>query len=208
MRGGAVAPVTASTPCGMDRRRARPCTSPAPSPRWHANLQPRPEDITHDSLPDLLPSPRLDQEAYRGADSRMGQELLRRHVLRVLRAWRGWFVFSDDFLAGLQATFLTAPTGPSELRAAHDAALAAELAALGDDDLEARCRGLGVSVAGGRADRLARLQAVLEYQRGWTGGEAGRRPSRAGRGRSGGGGRRGRAAQGRSRLHMQRTLPF
>ncbi|KFM28327.1 U2 snRNP-associated SURP motif-containing protein [Auxenochlorella protothecoides] len=111
------------------------------------------------------------QEAYRGADSRMGQELLRRHVLRVLRAWRGWFVFSDDFLAGLQATFLTAPTGPSELRAAHDAALAAELAALGDDDLEARCRGLGVSVAGGRADRLARLQAVLDTAAdagGWT----------------------------------------
>uniref|UniRef100_A0A1D1ZV34 U2 snRNP-associated SURP motif-containing protein n=1 Tax=Auxenochlorella protothecoides TaxID=3075 RepID=A0A1D1ZV34_AUXPR len=131
------------------------------------------------------------QEAYRGADSRMGQELLRRHVLRVLRAWRGWFVFSDDFLAGLQATFLTAPTGPSELRAAHDAALAAELAALGDDDLEARCRGLGVSVAGGRADRLARLQAVLEYQRGWTGGEGGAAAEPGGAGPE----RRGREAR-------------
>lgn len=32
----------------------------------------------------------------------MSQELLRRHVLRVLRAWRGWFIFGDDFLNGLQ----------------------------------------------------------------------------------------------------------
>ena len=36
-------------------------------------------------------------------DSRMAQESLRRHVLRVLRVWRSWFIFSDDFLNGLQA---------------------------------------------------------------------------------------------------------
>ena len=42
------------------------------------------------------------QEAYRGAEGRMAQELLRRHVLRVLRAWRGWFVFAEDLLNGLQ----------------------------------------------------------------------------------------------------------
>ena len=32
----------------------------------------------------------------------MQQEALRRHVLRVLRIWRDWFIFSDDFLNGLQ----------------------------------------------------------------------------------------------------------
>ena len=35
-------------------------------------------------------------------DSRMAQESLRRYVLRVLRVWRSWFIFSDDFLNGLQ----------------------------------------------------------------------------------------------------------
>ena len=32
----------------------------------------------------------------------MQQEALRRHVLRVLRIWRDWFIFADDFLNGLQ----------------------------------------------------------------------------------------------------------
>ena len=32
----------------------------------------------------------------------MAQESLRRYVLRVLRVWRSWFIFSDDFLNGLQ----------------------------------------------------------------------------------------------------------
>lgn len=30
------------------------------------------------------------------------QEGLRRHVLRVLRVWRDWFIFGDDILNGLQ----------------------------------------------------------------------------------------------------------
>ena len=42
------------------------------------------------------------QEAYRAAESRMVQEAMRRHVLRVLRIWRSWFLFSDDYLNGLQ----------------------------------------------------------------------------------------------------------
>ena len=46
------------------------------------------------------------QEAYRSSESRMSQELLRRHVLKVLRVWRGWYIFGDDFLNGLQASWL------------------------------------------------------------------------------------------------------
>lgn len=43
-----------------------------------------------------------EQETYKSAESRMQQEALRRHVLRVLRIWRDWFIFADDFLNGLQ----------------------------------------------------------------------------------------------------------
>lgn len=42
------------------------------------------------------------QETYRTVDSRMAQESLRRYVLRVLRVWRSWFIFSDDYINGLQ----------------------------------------------------------------------------------------------------------
>jgi hypothetical protein len=42
------------------------------------------------------------QHTYRSADSRMTQETLRRHVLRVLRFWRERFLFNDDYLGGLQ----------------------------------------------------------------------------------------------------------
>lgn len=37
----------------------------------------------------------------------MTQEGLRRHVLRVLRMWRSWSIFSDDFLNGLQVGLVT-----------------------------------------------------------------------------------------------------
>lgn len=42
-------------------------------------------------------------------DSRMTREALKRHVLRVTRVWRDWFLFSEELLAGLQATFLLDP---------------------------------------------------------------------------------------------------
>lgn len=47
--------------------------------------------------------PGAPQETYRSVDGRMAQEALRRHVLRLLRVWRSWFIFADDFLNGLQA---------------------------------------------------------------------------------------------------------
>ena len=42
------------------------------------------------------------QETYKAQESRIKQEVLRRNVLRVLRIWRSWFIFSDDFINGLQ----------------------------------------------------------------------------------------------------------
>jgi CID domain len=57
-------------------------------------------------LPDVFESL---AETYRTVEGRMAQGALRRHVLRVLRVWRDRFVFSDDFLNGLQVcTRLTA----------------------------------------------------------------------------------------------------
>lgn len=38
----------------------------------------------------------------RAVETRITQEALRRHVLRVLRCWRERYVFSDEFLNGLQ----------------------------------------------------------------------------------------------------------
>lgn len=55
------------------------------------------------ALPDIFES---IQTAYRGAESRPVQEAMRRNVLRVLRIWRSWFLFSDDYLNGLQVSSL------------------------------------------------------------------------------------------------------
>ena len=97
-------------------------------------------------------------EAYRSVESRMAQEALRRHVLRVLKAWRSRFVFSDDFLNGLQAAFLQPlshpPIGSSciqqdvgssgkvqeQAEEFGRATLRVELESLSLDDLERRCR--------------------------------------------------------------------
>jgi U2-associated protein SR140 len=40
-------------------------------------------------------------------ESRITQEALRRHVLRVLRCWRERYVFGDEFLNGLQVQPVT-----------------------------------------------------------------------------------------------------
>ena len=58
--------------------------------------------MSHSAI--LMPAVLSSQETYRSVDSRMAQESLRRYVLRVLRVWRSWFIFSDDFLNGLQAS--------------------------------------------------------------------------------------------------------
>lgn len=44
-------------------------------------------------------------------ETRITQEALRRHVLRVLRCWRERFMFSDDYLNGLQVWVMCMRTG-------------------------------------------------------------------------------------------------
>lgn len=34
------------------------------------------------------------------------REAFKRNALRVLRVWRDWYLFSEEYLNGLQATFL------------------------------------------------------------------------------------------------------
>eukprot|EP00798_Chlamydomonas_sp_ICE-L_P032267 gene32267-16833_t len=58
------------------------------------------------------------QDTYRSVETRMTQEFLRRYVLRVLRVWRERFIFTDDFLNGLQASFLS-PVMASAVAALH-----------------------------------------------------------------------------------------
>ncbi|KDD77050.1 hypothetical protein H632_c32p4, partial [Helicosporidium sp. ATCC 50920] len=92
-------------------------------------------------------------------------ELLRRHVLRVLRVWKGWYIFGEDYVAGLQAGFLHGPFWPSEVAEGTHATTSAELGALSDQALQAKCRAQGLVAQGGREAmlfRLARLEAALQ----------------------------------------------
>jgi U2-associated protein SR140 len=116
--------------------------------------------------------------AYRNAEGRMAQEKLRKHVLQVLRVWRGWYIFSDDFINGLQATFLRSGVGLdgrpiTAEQSLVDAAAAAALAALTDEELELRCKHRGLSRKGGRQGQVARLLALDAYLMG------GDRPAKA-----------------------------
>lgn len=123
--------------------------------------------LLQDALPDVFESL---QEAYRHAGGRMAQEHLRKHVLKVLRVWRGWYIFSDDFLNGLQVTFLRGGTGPSGSATASagatNSALEAVLEGLTDEEIDTRCRNSGLSRKGGRDVQITRLLALDIYLNG------------------------------------------
>ena len=145
--------------------------------RYRARLQ--------EALPDIFESL---QETYRSADSRMAQEFLRKHVLKVLRVWRGWYIFSDDYLNGLQATFLRGgtvflPGGTRSVDTSHAAAvgtsthntassasanieLKACLEKLSDEELELKVKHSGLSRQGGREAQVERLLALDTYLHG------------------------------------------
>ena len=73
-------------------------------------------------------------------ETRITQEALRRHVLRVLRCWRERYLFSDDYLNGLQAAFLQPTAASPEALAAANPGLAASLGAMTPEELERKCR--------------------------------------------------------------------
>ncbi|KAK9835798.1 hypothetical protein WJX74_008275 [Apatococcus lobatus] len=106
------------------------------------------------------------QELYLGLDSRITQEALRRHMLRVLRVWRERFIFNDDFLNGLQASFLRSGQIEDYEPSAAGKILAEQLESVPDEDLEVRCRRNGLSSKGGKAHQIARLVALQSYLNG------------------------------------------
>eukprot|EP00891_Asterochloris_glomerata_P009463 jgi/Astpho2/9463/Aster-x1581 len=122
------------------------------------------------TLPDIFES---FQESYAACESRIVQEGLRRHVLRVLRMWRHWYIFTDDFLNGLQATFLRSASSLSTAKV-QNPELEAELMALSEEDLALKCRRSGLSRKG---DRVAQVQRLLELHSYLNGGAKQQPPS-------------------------------
>eukprot|EP00210_Caulerpa_lentillifera_P005762 g5509.t1 len=110
-----------------------------------------------EKLPDVFES--LQQVYSSLNDKKDIQETVKKYVLRVLRIWRNWFLFSNDYLNGLQSTFLT----PMESVKADSEHLK-KLFELHEDEIERRCRQNGLSVLGGvqqQRIRIARLESYL-----------------------------------------------
>ena len=82
-----------------------------------------------------------------------------RYVLRILRTWRNWYVFSDDYLNGLQSTFLSPDPSDEEMEQQMK-----KLKGITEDDIERKCRFNGLSLRGGyrqQCMRYVRLEAYL-----------------------------------------------
>lgn len=84
--------------------------------------------------------------------------------MRVLRVWRNWFVFSNDYLNGLQATFLK--TNIDDEKKEDDNALQKAFEMLSSEELEHKCRLNGLSLKGGRLAQIIRLAQLEEYLNG------------------------------------------
>lgn len=82
-----------------------------------------------------------------------------RYVLRILRVWRNWYIFSNDYLNGLQSTFLV-PLQTEEQILVY----LKKLEGVSSDEMERKCRFNGLSLEGGIEEqkrRFARLEAYL-----------------------------------------------
>eukprot|EP00892_Ulva_mutabilis_P012107 jgi/Ulvmu1/9269/UM050_0018.1 len=80
-------------------------------------------------------------EALTAAKYAIKREAFKRNALRVLRVWRDWYLFSEEFLNGLQATFLMEVHAkwrslcPDQVKDWMD---------LASDDMERTCKLMGV----------------------------------------------------------------
>ena len=104
-------------------------------------------------LPDIFESVGDTLKAVAG---RISAEAMKKHVLCVLRCWGDWFLFSEAFLQGLQATFLRGRQ-PDGLLPHHP--LRQQLQQLPLEDLERRCRHSGLSTRGGAEACICRVLA-------------------------------------------------
>lgn len=83
-----------------------------------------------------------------------------RYVLRVLRVWRNWYIFSNDYLNGLQSTFLAPSITDGEI-----ALRLKKLEGVSEEEIERKCRFNGLSLDGGMKQqklRCVRLDVYLE----------------------------------------------
>ena len=119
-----------------------------------------------DVLPDIFEDL---QRSYLNSSSRMLQEIIRKHVLRVLRVWRGWFMFHDDFLNGLQAMFLRGRIDPSGSIKEIDGGFVVDtgyknsLQYMNAEELENECKRRGVSRKGNTSEKINKLLYVQSY---------------------------------------------
>ena len=141
------------------------------------------------ALPDIFES---IQTAYRSAESKLVQDAMRRNVLRVLRIWRSWFLFSDDYLNGLQAGPCTRRHRQAAGSGSHEAVLAPCLHCMLDPS-SASCVPAGATAPGspalpvpGGADGRMRMAGHLPAAA-RPGGRGERSPA-PGAGRAGAGG--------------------
>jgi len=106
------------------------------------------------------------EETYRGVSSRITRESFKKRVAAVLSAWADWFLFADEFLRGLEATFLrgglsAAPTLPEE----EAEKLSADIEALSEIECERSCRIKGLVAEGGHGECAKRLIDLETYFR-------------------------------------------
>jgi len=88
------------------------------------------------------------------------QEAIKKNVLRILRVWRNWYIFSTDYLNGLQSTFLALPQSDEEIAGGLQ-----KLEGMSMEEIERKCRFNGLSLEGGIGQqkmRCARLDAYLQ----------------------------------------------
>lgn len=95
-------------------------------------------------LPDVMESFQLDlmNSQLAGQMSRIAQETCKRYVFKVLRVWKQWLIFSDDYMNGLHASF-------EQQIATTDMSMATAAAAAAGDD-EGKCGGGGGAMANNR----------------------------------------------------------
>lgn len=115
---------------------------------YHALLQGR--------LPEVMAG---FNELLLSLEGRITQENLKKRVLAVLRSWGEWLVFSEDFIVGLEVTFLRGchPSMGSSLPASDASRLRNYVRSLSDTQLATRCRHCGLDSSGERDRLIARI---------------------------------------------------
>lgn len=116
-----------------------------------------------DHLPRVFESLR---GTLRDMSSRIAREALKKRVGAVLAAWSDWFLFQDEFLRGLEATFaLGAASAADALPTEEIEKLRAKYGAMREEDLERACRTRGLVADEGPQACVERLVELDAHER-------------------------------------------